>query len=58
MHKRLFIDGFVKLKAEKPKLEEPLPFITAQHDAMKADVMACIRTFGSAGRAGEAADAA
>lgn len=58
MHKRLFIDGFVGLKAEKPKLEEPLPFITAQHDAMKADVTACIRTFGSAGRAAEASYAA
>lgn len=58
MHKRLFIDGFVGLKAEKPKLEEPLPFITAQHDAMEADVMACIRTFGSAGRAAEASHAA
>lgn len=58
MHKRLFIDGFVGLKAEKPKLEEPLPFISAQHDAMKADVMACIRTFGSERRATEAAHAA
>lgn len=58
MHKRLFIDGFAGLKAEKPGLEEPLPFITAQHDAMKADVMACIRTFGSAGRAAAAAHAA
>lgn len=58
MHKRLFIEGFVGLKAEKPKLEEPLPFIAAQHAAMKADVMQCIRTFGSAGRAGEVADAA
>lgn len=58
MHKRLFIDGFVGLKAEKPKLEEPLPFIAAQHDAMKADVMTCIRTFGSAGRAAEASHAA
>jgi fructose-bisphosphate aldolase, class II len=58
MHKRLFIDGFVGLKAEKPKLEEPLPFLTAQADAMKADVMTCIRTFGSAGRATEAVHAA
>jgi ketose-bisphosphate aldolase len=58
MHKRLFIDGFVGLKAEKPKLEEPLPFLAAQHGAMKADVMTCIRTFGSAGRATEADDAA
>ena len=46
------------LKVEKPKLEEPLPFIVAQHDAMQADVMTCITTFGSAGRAVEAARAA
>ena len=58
MHKRLFIDGFVNLKAQKPKLEEPLPFITAQHDAMQADVMTCINTFGSAGRAAAVAQAA
>ena len=58
MHKRMFIDGFVKVRADKPKLEEPLPFIVAQHDAMKADVMTCITTFGSAGRAVEAAKAA
>jgi ketose-bisphosphate aldolase len=57
MHKRLFIDGFVNLKAEKPKLEEPLPFIAAQHDAMQADVMAMIRTFGSEGRATAAGEA-
>jgi hypothetical protein len=57
MHKRLFIDGFVNLKAEKPKLEEPLPFLVAQHDAMRADVMAMIRTFGSEGRATAAEDA-
>jgi ketose-bisphosphate aldolase len=58
MHKRLFIDGFVKLREEKPNLEEPLPFIAAQHDAMMADVVQCIGTFGSAGRAREAALAA
>lgn len=58
MHKRLFINGFVALKAEKPKLEEPLPFIVAQYDAMQADVMTCITTFGSAGRAAAAAQAA
>ena len=58
MHKRLFIEGFVALKAEKPKLAEPLPFIVAQYDAMKADVMTCITTFGSAGRAASAAKAA
>ena len=53
MHKRLFIDGFVKLREEKPDLAEPLPFITAQHDAMKDDVMHSIRRFGSDGKAGE-----
>ena len=53
MHKRLFIDGFVRLKTEMPKLEEPLPFLQSQHAAMKEDVMTCIRTFGSAGRAAE-----
>jgi len=58
MHKRQFIDGFVRLRAEKPKLEEPLPFIVAQHDAMKADVMTCITTFGSSGRAAAAEKAA
>ncbi len=51
MHKSLFIDGFINLRAEKPKLAEPLPFIEAQHAAMKADVMQSIRTFGSEGRA-------
>lgn len=51
MHKSLFIDGFINLRAEKPKLAEPLPFIEAQHAAMKADVMQSIRIFGSEGRA-------
>lgn len=51
MHKRLFIDGFVELKRNKPTLEEPLPFIIAQYDAMRRDVVDMIRTFGSAGRA-------
>ena len=51
MHKSLFIDGFINLRAEKPKLAEPLPFIEAQHKAMKDDVMHAIRTFGSEGRA-------
>ena len=51
MHKSLFIDGFINLRAEKPKMAEPLPFIEAQHAAMKADVMQCIRIFGSDGRA-------
>lgn len=54
MHKRLFIDGFVDLKKQKPKLQEPLPFIVAQHDTMKRDVIDMIRVFGSAGKAVEA----
>lgn len=58
MHKRLFIEGFTDLKAEKPDLAEPLPFIAVQHERMKADVVKMIRTFGSAGRAEEALDAA
>ena len=51
MHKHCFIDGFVKLKQEKPKLEEPLPFIQSQYEAMKADVMDMVRAFESAGKA-------
>lgn len=58
MHKHRFIEGFVKLRAEKPKLEEPLPFITSQYEAMKADVVDMIRTFGSAGKARAAAQGA
>lgn len=56
MHKRLFIDGFVELKTQRPKLEEPLAFLSAQYEAMKADVLNSIDVFGSAGRAGEAAN--
>ena len=55
MHKRLFIEGFVKLREDKPNLQEPLPFIAAQYEAMKADVMDSIGIFGSAGKASEAA---
>ena len=51
MHKSLFIDGFINLRSERPKLAEPLPFIEAQHAAMKADVMQSIQIFGSSGRA-------
>jgi ketose-bisphosphate aldolase len=51
MHKSLFIDGFINLRSEKPKLAEPLPFIEAQHAAMKGDVMQSIQIFGSSGRA-------
>ncbi|WP_119390025.1 class II fructose-bisphosphate aldolase [Taklimakanibacter lacteus] len=52
MHKRCFIDGFADLKTEKPKLGEPLPFIIRQYEAMKHDVSAMVRAFGSVGRAG------
>lgn len=54
MHKRCFIEGFVNLKHEKPKLGEPLPFIAAQYEAMKKDVMDMVRAFGSAGKAAHA----
>jgi ketose-bisphosphate aldolase len=54
MHKRCFIEGFVDLKKEKPKLGEPLPFIAAQYEAMKKDVMDMVRAFGSAGKAAHA----
>ena len=51
MHKHRFIAGFVDLKADKPDLGEPLPFITAQYEAMKSDVHAMIRAFGGEGKA-------
>ncbi len=57
MHKYRFIEGFVGLKAEKPKLEEPIPFIASQYEAMKGDVLDMVRTFRSVGRA-SVADAA
>jgi ketose-bisphosphate aldolase len=55
MHKHRFIEGFVAVRAEKPKLAEPLPFIVGQYEAMKKDVTDMIRTFGSVGRAAHAA---
>lgn len=55
MHKHRFIEGFLAVRAEKPKLEEPLPFIVGQYDAMKKDVIEMIRIFGSAGKAAHAA---
>lgn len=58
MHKRLFIDGFINVRRDQPNQGEPLPFIAGQHEAMTGDVISCIRTFGSEGRAGEAARAA
>lgn len=57
MHKHRFIEGFIGVRAEKPKLEEPLPFISGQYDAMKKDVIDMIRIFGSAGKAAHAAGA-
>ncbi len=57
MHKHRFIEGFIGVRAEKPKLEEPLPFIVGQYDAMKNDVVDMIRIFGSAGKAAHAAGA-
>lgn len=57
MHKILFINSFVALKQEKPKLEEPLSFISRQNEAMKEDVMNVIRIFGSAGKASDARNA-
>jgi len=57
MHKHRFIEGFISVRAEKPKLEEPLPFIVGQYDAMKKDVVDMIRIFGSAGKAAHAVGA-
>jgi ketose-bisphosphate aldolase len=56
MHKHRFIEGFLAVRAEKPKLEEPLPFVVGQYDAMKKDVIDMIRIFGSAGKAAHAAE--
>lgn len=58
MHKRLFIEGFAGLREKQPEQSEPLRFVSAQHEAMKADAIDSIRLFGSAGRAAEAADEA
>lgn len=55
MHKHRFIAGFVDVRTEKPKLEEPLPFIIGQYDAMKKDVTDMITAFGSKGKARHAA---
>ncbi|MFB2554044.1 class II fructose-bisphosphate aldolase [Ensifer soli] len=55
MHKHRYIDGFLQVRADKPKLEEPLPFIVGQYEAMKRDVLDMIDAFGSAGKAAHAA---
>jgi ketose-bisphosphate aldolase len=51
MHKHQFIEGFIGLRAREPKQTEPIAFIQAQYEAMKADVRDMATTFGSAGRA-------
>lgn len=53
MHKKRFIDGFIDVGRGEKKISEPIPYIEAQHNAMKADVTDMIRTFGSGGRAKE-----
>ena len=53
MHKKMFIDGFISLREREPKQSEPIPFINAQYEAMKADVLQMIRTFGSTDRASQ-----
>ena len=58
MHKHRFIEGFVGLREREPKQAEPIPFIKAQYEAIKADVVDMIETFGSAGKAGLCAAAA
>lgn len=55
MHKNRFVEGFIGVRGKKPKEAEPLPFIQAQYEAMKGDVLDMIRTFGSEGRANHAA---
>lgn len=54
MHKKQFIEGFIALREAEPKQSEPLPFISAQYDAMKSDVRDMVRIFGSEGKAQEA----
>ena len=55
MHKNRFVEGFIGVRGKKPKEAEPLPFIQAQYEAMKGDVLDMIRIFGSEGRASHAA---
>lgn len=54
MHKRQYIEAFVGLRNKSPKEGEPIRFINAQYEALKADVKAMIRIFGSAGKAADA----
>ncbi len=54
MHKRQYIEAFIGLREKNPKESEPIKFIDAQYDALKADVKNMIRIFGSAGKAADA----
>ncbi len=54
MHKREFIESFVALRNKSPGEGEPISFINAQYEALKADVKSMIRTFGSEGKAEDA----
>jgi ketose-bisphosphate aldolase len=56
MHKHRFIEGFLAVRTEKPRLQEPLPFIVGQYEAMKKDVCDMVRIFGSEGKANQALD--
>ena len=54
MHKILYVNSFVSLKEQKPKLEEPISFIAHQNEAMKGDVKSVIQIFGSKDKATDA----
>lgn len=54
MHKRRYIDSFVSVREIDPTGGEPIKFINAQYDALKSDVKAMIRVFGSAAKAADA----
>jgi ketose-bisphosphate aldolase len=58
MHKDRFIEGFIGHRAANPKDAEPIPFIKAQYNAMKGDVLDVIRQMRSEGRAGHALELA
>ncbi|MCW2306591.1 class II fructose-bisphosphate aldolase [Rhodobium gokarnense] len=53
MHKKHFVDGFCDLKKKEPPVKEPIPYIEAQYETMKAGVTDMIRTFGSEGKASQ-----
>lgn len=50
--KHVFIDSFADRKRDNPKDYEPLNYIQAQHDALKALFKEKIEQFGGAGRGG------